>query len=140
MPHTRVCHTCTHAQAHTTHTCARTLYACTQIHACTHTYTKFNSNSILCSFIHIWAIREEHCRSKVSNTSTYGSAPLLTLPVHLHSIIGLQLGSCIAYYVIIGDLAPPAIAKMTGLDWVCWYCSHSNVLCVGLTCIIDIWM
>ena len=32
------------------------------------------------------------------------------------SIIGLLIGTCIAFYVIIGDLGPAIISKMTGLE------------------------
>jgi len=34
------------------------------------------------------------------------------------SVIGLNIGSCIAFFVIIGDLAPPIVAQATGLQWV----------------------
>ena len=36
----------------------------------------------------------------------------------LYSVIGLNLGACIAFFVIIGDLAPPIIAQATGINWV----------------------
>jgi len=32
------------------------------------------------------------------------------------SIIGMLLGSCIAFYIIIGDLSPAIISKLTGLE------------------------
>jgi len=36
------------------------------------------------------------------------------------SIIGMLLGSCIAFYIIIGDLSPAIISKLTGVE----VCSH----------------
>ena len=32
------------------------------------------------------------------------------------SIIGMLLGACIAFYIIIGDLSPAIISKLTGLE------------------------
>ncbi len=34
------------------------------------------------------------------------------------SNIGLGIGTCVAFYIIIGDLLPPLVAKTLNLDWV----------------------
>ncbi|KAI0221576.1 hypothetical protein LSAT2_027112 [Lamellibrachia satsuma] len=44
---------------------------------------------------------------------SFGSAGKLAVEF---SIIGLLIGTCIAFYVIIGDLGPAIISKMTGLE------------------------
>lgn len=42
----------------------------------------------------------------------------VSLSLPLFSIIALNIGTCIAFFVIIGDLAPPVLAKLTGIDIV----------------------
>jgi len=37
------------------------------------------------------------------------------------SIIGMLLGACIAFYIIIGDLSPAIISKVTGLEVCCMH-------------------
>ena len=34
------------------------------------------------------------------------------------SNIGLTMGCCVAFFVIIGDLLPPIVANMFGIQWV----------------------
>lgn len=51
----------------------------------------------------------------ISNNCNFIPPPSHT---HTHSVIGLNIGSCIAFFVIIGDLAPPIVAQATGLQWV----------------------
>jgi len=49
------------------------------------------------------------------------------------SIIGMLLGACIAFYIIIGDLSPAIISKLTGLE-VCFGVGRMHSLLL-LTCV-----
>jgi len=45
------------------------------------------------------------------------------------SIIGMLLGSCIAFYIIIGDLSPAIISKLAGLE-VRWQSQFYQMCCL----------
>lgn len=47
--------------------------------------------------------------------SVYGSVGKLCIEL---SNIGLGIGTCVAFYIIIGDLLPPIVATTLGLEWV----------------------
>ena len=36
----------------------------------------------------------------------------------VYSIIGMAMGCLISFYIVIGDLAPPIVAKSLGISWV----------------------
>ncbi len=44
------------------------------------------------------------------------------------SNIGLGVGTCVAFYIIIGDLLPPLVAAALGLDWVSWFLYHLIIM------------
>ncbi len=91
-----------------------------------YSFTSWPTSLFSCSSGCVWQLRKIHHRDQVRG---YQFNKPLSIAFINHSIIGLNLGTCIAFFVIIGDLAPPIVAQFFGLNWVRRNCVFLGQYC-----------